>query len=191
MIQPEALRKDAPLFWAPGKGADIWNMFLLECGAKPNERMAMPEQRVIPALRITDYERSKRFYVDSLGFRVEWEHRFQPHFPVFVSIVRDGMRLYLSEHTGDCQVGGLVHFLIPDVDAWYGEFKDRGIEASEPPNSDLGFRNMTVTDPDGNQLRFMAPTTEAGAADEKGKCSTAESGGGGVRKEAPAGDSQL
>ena len=35
--------------------------------------MAMPEQRVIPALRITNYERSKTYYVTTLGFAVEWE----------------------------------------------------------------------------------------------------------------------
>ncbi len=78
--------------------------------------MTMSEQRVIPALRITNYLRSKAFYVEKLGFRVEWEHRFEPHFPVFLSVVRDGMQLYLTEHAGDCQVGGLVHFLIPDVE---------------------------------------------------------------------------
>jgi hypothetical protein len=45
--------------------------------------VAMPEQRVIPALRIANYERSKSYYVTTLGFVVEWEHRFEPHFPVF------------------------------------------------------------------------------------------------------------
>ena len=123
--------------------------------------MAMPEQRVVPALRITDYARSKFFYVEKLGFAVEWEHRFEPHFPVFMAVVRDGMELFLSEHSGDCQVGGLVHLLIPDVDAWYGEFVGKGVVVSEPPNDDLGFRNMTVTDPDGNQLRFMVPASKA------------------------------
>jgi ankyrin repeat protein len=27
MIQPEALKKDEPLFWSPGKGTDVWEMF--------------------------------------------------------------------------------------------------------------------------------------------------------------------
>jgi hypothetical protein len=80
--------------------------------------MAMPEQRVVLALRITDYERSKVFYVEKLGFGLEWEHRFEPHLPVFMSVVRDGMKLFLSEHAGDCQVGGLVHLLVPDTDFW-------------------------------------------------------------------------
>jgi catechol 2,3-dioxygenase-like lactoylglutathione lyase family enzyme len=134
--------------------------------------MAMPEQRVVPALRITDYTRSKAFYVEKLGFVVEWEHRFEPHFPVFMSLVRDGMKLFLTEHAGDCQVGGLVHFLIPDVDTWHREFMDNGVVASDPPNDDLGFRNMTVTDPDGNQLRFMVPASkeaEPGAAADGGR----------------------
>jgi hypothetical protein len=134
--------------------------------------MSAPEQRVIPALRITQYARSKTFYLERLGFEVEWEHRFEPHFPVFMSVVRDGMRLYLSEHAGDCQVGGLVHFVIADVDAWHQEFLRQGVQATDPPNNDLGFRNMTISDPDGNQLRFMEPSSrpaESKAAADGGR----------------------
>ena len=120
--------------------------------------MILPQQRVVPALRITDYERSKAYYVETLGFAVAWEHRFKPTFPVFMSLGRDGMQLYLTQHSGDCQVGGLVHFVIPDVDAWHREFRKRGARVTESPNNDLGFRNMTITDPDGNQLRFMEPS---------------------------------
>ncbi len=135
------------------------------------QRMAVPEQRVIPTLRMTHYQRSKDFYVGGLGFTVEWEHKFQPSFPVFMSVIRDGMRLYLSEHAGDCQVGGLVHFVIADVDAAHREYEGRGVSATEKPNDDLGFRNMTITDPDGNQLRFMEPRVkhaEPGAAADGG-----------------------
>ena len=89
------------------------------------------------ALRITDEARSKAFYVDGLGFRVDWEHRFEPRFPVFMQVSRDGMSIYLTEHTGDCEAGGLVHFYVPDVDAWYAEFLARGVVVKEPPNEDL------------------------------------------------------
>jgi catechol 2,3-dioxygenase-like lactoylglutathione lyase family enzyme len=116
---------------------------------------------VVPTLRITNYTRSKAFYVDQLGFRVEWEHRFEANFPVFMAVARDGMQIYLSEHSGDCKVGGLVHFVIEDVDAWCREFTARGIQPTELPNNDLGFLNMTITDPDGNQLRFMEPSPKS------------------------------
>src|SRR5262245_35342152 len=114
--------------------------------------MGMPIQRVVPALRITNYQRSKSFYVEQLGFRVEWEHRFEPHFPVFMAVVRDGMQIYLTEHSGDCQVGGLVHLVIENVDVWHREFESRGVRLTELPNNDLGFRNMNVTDPDEKQV---------------------------------------
>ena len=118
--------------------------------------MPTVRQRVVPALRITNYLQSKTFYTDGLGFRIEWEHRFEPNFPVFMSVSRDGMEIFLSEHAGDCQVGGLVHFYVPDVDACYEEFRKKQIAVKERPNESLeGMRDMTVIDPDGNQLRFI------------------------------------
>ena len=103
---------------------------------------------------MTDYIRAKAFYVDGLGFRIDWEHRFEPGFPVFMQVSRDEMLLFLTEHRGDCPVGGLVHFYVPDVDAWHAEFVARAIPIEEPPNEELaGLRVMTVVDPDGNKLR--------------------------------------
>jgi len=99
--------------------------------------MSLPGQRVVPALRITNYQKSKAFYVEQLGFRIEWEHRFEPSFPVFMEINRDGMRFYLTEHSGDCQGGGLVHFVIEDVDALHRELQGRGVRATEPPNRNI------------------------------------------------------
>jgi len=113
-------------------------------------------QRVVPALRVTSFAASKTFY-EKLGFAVEWEHQFEPHLPVFASIAFDGMEIYLTEHTGDCERGGLVHFHVPNVDAYYNEIKARGVSVREAPGNSLGpdIRDMTVVDPDGNQLRFM------------------------------------
>ena len=60
-----------------------------------------PTQRVMPTLRITSYARSKSFYVDGLGFQIDWEHRFQPAFPVFMQVSRDGLAFFLAEHKGE------------------------------------------------------------------------------------------
>ncbi len=45
-------------------------------------------QNVYPALRITDYEKSKAFYVDGLRYQIEGKRRFAPHHPVFTTITR-------------------------------------------------------------------------------------------------------
>jgi len=118
-------------------------------------------QRVIPALRVTSYRSSKAFY-ESLGFREQWTHRFEPGFPIFASIEREGMEVFLTEHTGDCQVGALVHFKVPSVDFLYEELKQRGVTASEPPNNDLGpdIRAMAILDPDNNRLKFLTIKAE-------------------------------
>lgn len=110
-------------------------------------------QNVIPALRITDYEKSKAFYVDGLGFQIEGEHRFAPHLPVFMTISRDGLSLYLSQHSGDCQPGSLVFLYVKDVDAFYAEIIARGIKPeSEPDDFEGKLRDFRVIDPDGNKL---------------------------------------
>ena len=120
-----------------------------------------PAQRVMPTLRITDYVRSKQFYVDGLGFHVDWEHRFEPGFPVFMQVSRDGLAFFLTEHQGDCPVGGLVHLYVRDVDAWFEELRQKRVRVHEPPNENLqGLRSITVVDPDGNKLHICTRLPE-------------------------------
>ncbi len=118
-------------------------------------------QNVIPTLRITDYERSKVFYTARLGFKVDWEHRFGPAYPVFVQLSRDGLILYLSQHEGDCKPGGLVYLYVSDVDAWHADLRKHGLDVPPPQDQPWGNREMRVRDPDGNNLcvctRIAAP----------------------------------
>ena len=113
------------------------------------------DQRVFPQLRMTNWERTRALYVDGLGFAVDWEHRFEPGLPVFAQLTRDGLSLFLSEHAGDCQVGGAAYFVVDDVNALFEEIRVRGIQPAEPPeDTPWHTREMTVIDPDGNRLRF-------------------------------------
>ncbi len=122
------------------------------------------DQSVVPQFRITSLRRSLAFYVDGLGFAVDWEHRFEPGCPAFVQISRHGQKLFLTEHDGDCRVGGAAYFVVPDVDACGAEFAARGVEPTEPPeDKPWGPREMVVTDPDGNRLRFASQGVPSGA----------------------------
>jgi uncharacterized glyoxalase superfamily protein PhnB len=119
-------------------------------------------QNVTPQFRITDARRSTRFYVDGLGFKIDWEHRFKPGFPVFMQLTRAGQSIFLTEHAGDCQIGGAAYFVVADVDACHKEFMRRGIVPTNPPaDMPWGPREMVVTDPDGNRLRFAGPIGSA------------------------------
>jgi len=107
---------------------------------------------VIPALRITDYDQAKSFYIDGLGFTIEFEHRFEPHFPVFMGLKQDELQLYLSEHEGDCQPGALVYMYVADVDSFYNRLTSAGFTPPKPEDQPWGQREMKAKDPFGNTV---------------------------------------
>ncbi len=110
----------------------------------------MTGSSVVPFLRVADGEASARWYT-RLGFAVEWRHRFEPGFPLFVSMNRGAARIFLSEHTGDAVPNGLVYVYVEDADAVASEF---GVEAETAP---YGLREVELRDPDGNRLRVGSP----------------------------------
>jgi catechol 2,3-dioxygenase-like lactoylglutathione lyase family enzyme len=52
----------------------------------------------VPVLRIFDVPRAREFYVDWLGCRVDFEHRFDTKSPLYMQVSRDELVLHLSEH---------------------------------------------------------------------------------------------
>ena len=114
-------------------------------------------QTVIPQLRITHAETSLRFYVENLGFKLDWQHQFEPGFPLFVQLTRQGQTIFLTEHSGDCQVGGAVYFIVPDAAQCWSEFAQQGVASANPlADTPWGTREFMLTDPDGNRLRFAS-----------------------------------
>jgi predicted enzyme related to lactoylglutathione lyase len=70
-----------------------------------------------------------------------------------MTISRDGLSLYLSQPSGDCQPGGLVFLYVEDVDSFYAEITGRGGKAeSAPADFEGAVRDFRVVDPDGNTL---------------------------------------
>lgn len=119
-------------------------------------------QTVIPQLRITQSVRSLAFYVDRLGFSIDWQHRFEPGCPLFFQITRDGQTLFLTEHAGDCEVGGAVYFRVPDAASCHADFVHRGLVTDAAPSpTPWGTLEFVLRDPDGNRLRFASDLTDA------------------------------
>ncbi len=46
--------------------------------------------RVVPILRIFDVGKTRKFYVDYMGFTVDWEHRFSDDAPLYMQVSRGG-----------------------------------------------------------------------------------------------------
>ena len=112
-------------------------------------------QTVIPILRVLNAAMRFPFYTQGLGFTIDWEYRHEPNLPVFARLSREGQSIFLTEHEGDCQVGGAVYFWVPNVDACYGSFNAGGHVHTPPPfDTAWGTRELKVVDPDGNTLTF-------------------------------------
>ena len=55
-----------------------------------------------PLLRQFDEMQTRAFYVDFLGFTVDWQHRFGENFPLYQQVSLGGCVLHLTGHHGDC-----------------------------------------------------------------------------------------
>ena len=115
-----------------------------------------PEETV-PILRISDADVAVAWY-RRLGFEEEWRHHFEPGLPAFVSLRRGsvpaGVRIFLSEHTGDAPPNGVIYLRVEDVQPIAAEF-DTEVEDA------VSRLEVHLVDPDGNRIRIGAPTGQS------------------------------
>jgi uncharacterized glyoxalase superfamily protein PhnB len=113
-------------------------------------------ETAIPILRIFSVDKATEFYVDFLGFKIDWEHRFGENFPLYAQISRAGLKLHLSEHHGDACPGSTVLVWMRGIAAYHRELAARDYRYAKPGLGDApwGGKLLEVTDPFGNRLRF-------------------------------------
>lgn len=124
--------------------------------------MPFSVESTIPVLRIFDEAKARAFYVDWLGFRVDWEHRFEPGMPLYLQVSRDGLTLHLTEHHGDGSPGAAVFLRCRDVRAFHAEITSRPY-AHLRPGVEKTFHQsiqMKLLDPFGNRLLFDETVAE-------------------------------
>lgn len=49
----------------------------------------MQSGSITPILRIFDVELAQSFYLDFLGFQLDWQHQFEDNFPLYLQISKD------------------------------------------------------------------------------------------------------
>jgi len=118
------------------------------------------EFQTIPIIRIFDETKAKEFYVDFLGMKVDWEHRFEPELPIYLQVSKDNLVFHLSEHSGDCTPGSKVFVNTSELDALFNEFSSKSYKYNRPQIEEApwGARTLTVTDPFSNKILFNDPS---------------------------------
>jgi uncharacterized glyoxalase superfamily protein PhnB len=114
--------------------------------------------KTTPILRIFDEVKAREFYVDFLGFQVDWEHRFEEGLPLYMQISKDGCIIHLSEHHGDCSPGAAMRIETSELEVFQDRLLAKGYKYARPGIEEMpwGSKDMSVSDPFGNKLTFTS-----------------------------------
>ena len=146
---------------AQSLGHADWNTLCgAEAPAAPQDAVALTQG--VPVLRMFDEAKAKAFYVELLGFHLDWEHRFEPGFPLYMQVSRGGVRLHLSEHNGDGTPGTVVFVQTTGLDAFHAELAAKGSRAEIEPGPNPDMRVLSLWDPFGSRIRFAETKAHAG-----------------------------
>ena len=107
-------------------------------------------------LAVHDLQREAAYYIDQLGFSLEWEDADN-----WRGLIRDDVRMMLGRCPGTIpakDLGDHSYFAFiatPDVNALHREFVERGAEIlAEPKDKPWGWREMPVRTPEGFRIMF-------------------------------------
>lgn len=116
----------------------------------------MKSTKVIPVLRIFDYSKAIEFYVDWLGFKIDWEHTFEENTPVYMQISLGEIVFHLSEHHGDSAPGANIYIACKGVKEFQKELIDKKYKYNRPglEKTFYGTWCLTVNDPFYNKISF-------------------------------------
>lgn len=116
----------------------------------------------IPVLRMLDEARARAFYVDFLGYEVEWEHRFGEESegsPLYMQVRLGDSVLHLNGHAEEGSPVAEVRVPVRDVEGYCELLRSRtpaGGEMPEvvDPRYEGVLTDLNLVDPSGNFLVF-------------------------------------
>jgi len=113
---------------------------------------------ITPIFRIFDYDKAVEFYVNWLGFKIDWENKLD-NAPVYMQISRDNIILHLTEHHGDCSPGARAYIdKFENLKDYHKHLLSKQYKFNRPGLEKTPWNPKTlcmdVIDPFGNRLSF-------------------------------------
>ena len=123
-------------------------------------------KQAVPFFAVSDIQRSVRYYLDGLGFVMT--HKWEPEGALrWCWVEREGVAFMFQQiittghdswqPSGKLGEGVSICVLCEDAIALYREFKDKGLDASEPFVGN-GLWVTSLLDPDGYRIDFESYT---------------------------------
>ena len=112
--------------------------------------------KTTPVLRIFDEAKARAFYLDFLGFHLDWQHRCTNDLPLYMQVSRGECVLHLSQDQGDGTPGAALRIETDELEAFQQQLLATHYPFSDPRIQAMpwGSQDMTVLDPFGNRLVF-------------------------------------
>ena len=108
------------------------------------------------ALKVRDLKLCERFYVELLGYAVEWRPDADN---LYLSLGRDNLALHRDdaiEGTGALDHIGIILKQAEDVDLWHEFLAQHNVEIEVPPKTHRdGARSFYCFDPEGNRIQMI------------------------------------
>jgi predicted enzyme related to lactoylglutathione lyase len=104
-------------------------------------------ENTVPILRCDDLDASKRYYVDVLGFEIDFD------VPYMAQVSRDGKPIMLCDGAQGAR-GTWIWIGVEDAGALHSEFVAKGAVIRDPPQNFEWSYEFQVQDPSGHVLRF-------------------------------------
>ena len=120
----------------------------------------------IPVVRMLDEKQTKSFYIDYLGFEIDWEHRFRddPSSPLYAQIRHGDAILHLNGHAEEDSPKCEVRFPVENLVAFCEYLRDKTNGTDKPEIVDPRYEgrptDLNIIDPSGNTLVFWAPSSD-------------------------------
>ena len=113
-------------------------------------------QMIIPIFRIFDIEKALEFYVDFLGFQVDWQHQFEEDMPLYLQVSLNEAVIHLSEHHGDATPGSAIRIKMENLIEYHALLAEKNYRYARPGIEDTawGSQEVRVGDPFSNRITF-------------------------------------
>ena len=114
---------------------------------------------VIPILDVRDVDKALRYYVERLGFQIEFRYEKDPS--NYAGVCRDAVSLHMQwQHEAHFKAGTAgrlrIRIIVDDPDALFEEYRRKGVlaEGVQVRDTDWATREFGFRDLDGNGLIF-------------------------------------
>jgi catechol 2,3-dioxygenase-like lactoylglutathione lyase family enzyme len=127
-------------------------------GGAQKHAAAVDVECIVPILRVSSLPSSLRYYVEALGFRVDWGDQDGAG---MASVSRGGHAIMLCEGAQG-QPGTWIWIGVEDIAPLYAAYRSKGARFLQPPSDRPWAYEMQLLDPDGHVLRFGSEPRDPG-----------------------------